>query len=56
MKVATAANLGFVRKSWQTADRLRSSMDAAEYRHVVLGLIFLKDISDAVSLCWMPKR
>ena len=32
---------------WQTADALRSSMDAAEYKHVVLGLIFLKYISDA---------
>jgi len=32
---------------WQTADRLRGSVDAAEYKHVVLGLIFLKYISDA---------
>jgi len=32
---------------WAAADRLRSSMDAAEYKHVVLGLIFLKYISDA---------
>ncbi len=32
---------------WQTADRLRGSIDAAEYKHVVLGLIFLKYISDA---------
>ncbi|HCO18083.1 MAG TPA: N-6 DNA methylase [Tissierellales bacterium] len=32
---------------WQTADKLRSNMDAAEYKHVVLGLIFLKYISDA---------
>jgi type I restriction enzyme M protein len=32
---------------WKTADRLRKNMDAAEYKHVVLGLIFLKFISDA---------
>ena len=32
---------------WKSADALRGSMDAAEYKHVVLGLIFLKYISDA---------
>lgn len=32
---------------WATADKLRSSMDAAEYKHLVLGLIFVKYISDA---------
>jgi type I restriction enzyme M protein len=32
---------------WTAADKLRSNMDAAEYKHVVLGLIFLKYISDA---------
>lgn len=32
---------------WQAADKLRGSVDAAEYKHVVLGLIFLKYISDA---------
>lgn len=32
---------------WQAADKLRNNMDAAEYKHVVLGLIFLKYISDA---------
>jgi type I restriction enzyme M protein len=31
---------------WEAADRLRSNMDAAEYKHVVLGLIFLKYVSD----------
>jgi type I restriction enzyme M protein len=41
------ANLGFEQKLWITADKLRSNMDAAEYKHVVLGLIFLKYISDA---------
>ena len=41
------ANLGFEAKLWLTADKLRNNMDAAEYKHVVLGLIFLKYISDA---------
>jgi type I restriction enzyme M protein len=41
------ATLGFEEKLWQTADKLRNNMDAAEYKHVVLGLIFLKYISDA---------
>ncbi|MEO6326444.1 MAG: class I SAM-dependent DNA methyltransferase [Thermoanaerobaculia bacterium] len=43
----TGANLGFEAKLWATADALRNNMDAAEYKHVVLGLIFLKYISDA---------
>lgn len=34
-------------KLWQTADALRGSMDASEYRNVVLGLIFLKYVSDS---------
>jgi type I restriction enzyme M protein len=38
----TAANFGFEAKLWQAADALRNNMDAAEYKHVVLGLIFLK--------------
>src|SRR5271157_110055 len=41
------ANLGFEAKLWAAADKLRNNMDAAEYKHVVLGLIFLKYISDA---------
>jgi type I restriction enzyme M protein len=40
------ANVGFEQQIWQAADILRGSMDAAEYKHVVLGLIFLKYISD----------
>ena len=44
---ATTANLGFEAKLWAAADALRNNMDAAEYKHVVLGLIFLKYISDA---------
>ena len=33
---------------WATADKLRANMDAAEYKHVVLGLVFLKYISEAL--------
>lgn len=46
LKNSSGANLGFEQKLWQTADKLRSNMDAAEYKHVVLGLIFLKYISE----------
>ena len=38
------------RKLWNAADRLRSNLDAAVYKHAVLGLIFLKYISDAFDL------
>jgi type I restriction enzyme M protein len=41
------ANVGYEPRLWQMADALRGSMDAAEYKHVALGLIFLKYISDA---------
>jgi type I restriction enzyme M protein len=41
-----SADLGFEAKLWLAADKLRSNMDAGEYKHVVLGLIFLKYISD----------
>jgi type I restriction enzyme M protein len=44
---SNGGNLGFEDKLWKTADKLRSNMDAAEYKHVVLGLLFLKYISDA---------
>jgi type I restriction enzyme M protein len=44
---STAANVGYEAELWRMADALRGSMDAAEYKHVVLGLIFLKYISDA---------
>ena len=40
-------NLELEKTLWQAADKLRNNMDAAEYKHVVLGLIFLKYISDA---------
>lgn len=46
-KTSNGANLGFEKKLWSAACKLRGNMDAAEYKHVVLGLIFLKYISDA---------
>ncbi len=44
---ANGANLGFEKELWAAADKLRGHMDASEYKHVVLGLIFLKYISDS---------
>jgi type I restriction-modification system DNA methylase subunit len=41
------SQLGFETTLWAAADKLRGNLDAAEYKHVVLGLIFLKYISDA---------
>src|SRR5690625_287006 len=41
------ADIGFEEKLWEMADKLRGSMDASEYKHVALGLIFLKYVSDA---------
>ena len=46
-KSNSSANIGFEQKLWLAADKLWSNMDAAEYKHVVLGLIFLKYISDS---------
>ncbi|HMP71885.1 MAG TPA: class I SAM-dependent DNA methyltransferase [Kiritimatiellia bacterium] len=43
----STATIGFEAKLWLAADKLRNNMDAAEYKHVVLGLIFLKYISDS---------
>ena len=40
------ANLGFESRLWDMADALRGHMEASDYKHVVLGLIFLKYISD----------
>lgn len=47
MGTNNGATLGFEDRLWSAADKLRGTMDAAEYKHVVLGLIFLKYISDA---------
>lgn len=43
----STANLGFEAKLWAAADKLRGHMDSSEYKHVALGLIFLKYISDS---------
>jgi len=46
-KKSSGTELGHEAKLWRMADALRNNMDAAEHKHVVLGLIFLKYISDA---------
>ena len=47
-KVQSATGIEDMKKTlWATADKLRANMDAAEYKHIVLGLIFLKYISDS---------
>lgn len=38
------------KKLWQSADKLRSALDAAQYKHAVLGLVFLKYVSDAFDI------
>ena len=48
--MAVTANVGFEETLWKAADKLRGSMDSGEYKHVVLGLIFLKYISDKFEL------
>lgn len=45
-KEKTTANIGFEKKIWDAACVLRGNIDASEYKNVVLGLIFLKYISD----------
>jgi type I restriction enzyme M protein len=47
MANAKNSDISLEARLWRAADALRGSMDAAEYKHVVLGLIFLKYISDA---------
>jgi len=46
MAVNNSAELGFEKEIWKAADIMRGNMDASEYKHVILGLIFLKYISD----------
>ena len=46
MAKTNTADVGFEKQIWSAADKLRGSMDPSEYKHVVLGLIFLKYISD----------
>ena len=47
MSTTNSATVGYEGELWEMADALRGNMDAAEYKHVVLGLIFLKYVSDA---------
>ena len=47
MTTENSVTTGYEAELWEMADALRGSMDAAEYKHVVLGLIFLKYVSDA---------
>src|SRR6056297_968897 len=46
-KTSNGANLGFEAQLWATADKLRGNMEPSDYKHVALGLIFLKYIADA---------
>ena len=46
-KKSNSANIGFEETLWSLADKMRNNMDPAEYKNVVLGLIFLKYISDS---------
>lgn len=46
-KQTKEAAIGFEAELWQMADKMRGQMDSSEYKHYVLGLIFLKYISDA---------
>lgn len=46
------AKIGFEEKLWASADKMRNNMDASEYKHVVLGLIFLKYVSDTFLEKW----
>lgn len=46
------AVIGFEEQLWASADKLRNNMDASEYKHVVLGLIFLKYVSDTFMEKW----
>ena len=46
-KEERTGSLGFENKLWEAADALRNNVDPSEYKHIVLGLIFLKYIEDA---------
>ena len=46
-KTTTIKQEPLEKQLWKAADKLRKNIDAAEYKHVVLGLMFLKYISDA---------
>ena len=50
MKKSVTKQVDFKETLWKSADKLRNQMDAAEYKHIVLGLIFLKYISDTFDI------
>ena len=50
---SNSASIGFEQQIWSAAEILRGNIDAAEYKHVVLGLIFLKYISDKFDLRYL---
>lgn len=45
--IMATLNLGFENQLWEMADKLLGNIESLEYKHVVLGLIFLKYLSDA---------
>ena len=47
MIILATVNLGFESKLWEMADKLRGNIESSEYKHVILGLVFLKYISDS---------
>ena len=47
IEAINSADLGFEKEIFKAADKLRGNVDAAEYKNIVLGLIFLKYISDS---------
>jgi len=52
----SGATMGYEADLWRMADALRGAMDAAEYKHVVLGLVFLKYISDSAGFTSTSSR
>ena len=50
------ATVGFEDELWAAADKMRGGMNASEYKHVALGLIFLKYISDALEAMYQKLR
>ena len=51
----SAAVIGFEAPLWSAADKLRNNMDAAEDKHVVLGLMFLKYVSELERISWLAQ-
>lgn len=47
MKTKNGVGLGYEKQLWHAADQLRGVLDAAEYKHLILGLVFIKSLSDS---------